>query len=381
ALFLNPYDYESRDALLNLNNENVSAFSDLAEPDYYQVYADSPNGEQYPDYHSLLLRYDVQQVVHEGGASEERVAILLKTLDSEGVADWKSYNIPVYSNQQGFVEKIEVLSPDGSRHEGTRSGADVVFDNLQAGDGILIVYRIRNYRYGKLSNKFWKGHYLRLSMPILRSTYSLVVPEGTDFTYRVTGPTEMKLEPDVSKMGGRELYVWETKDQDGFQAEANMPNLSDVIPMIQVTNIDDWDFVAQWYRELADGKARVDYVVQQTVDELFAGKEGLSEREEVELIYDFIVNNIRYISVPFLQSNFIPQKASKVLTTRQGDCKDVSVLFVAMCEARGVDANLVLINTRDRARNNLALPGISFNHCIARVELEEKEYYVELTDE
>ena len=82
----------------------------------------------------------------------------------------------------------------------------------------------------------------------------------------------------------------------------------------------------------------------------------------------------------FLHSNFIPQKASRTITTRLGDCKDVSTLFVALCHEAGIKANLVLISTRDNGNNTLPLPSVSFNHCISQINMNDKTYFLELTD-
>jgi tetratricopeptide (TPR) repeat protein len=383
ALDLNPYDYDSRDALRNLRSQAVSAFSVLEQPDYYAIYERSEGQEAYPDDHSAILAYDVQQVVHEGGSSEIRTSVLIKVLNEEGIDAWKEYTIPLYGRQQGVVEKVEVLDPDGSRHDASRSGTKVVFDRLQVGGAIHLVYRIQDYKFGRLSGKFWNDHPLALSYPSVQSTYSLLVPKGTTFRHEVTGSMgEEDIEPVISEVDGRQLYVWQLRDQPGIQPEAVTPNFSDLLTTVRVSNIEDWEFIANWYSELTHAKIRADENVRRAVTELFAdAPAGLTERQEVERIYRFVAEDIRYISVPFLQSNYIPQSAAKTLATRQGDCKDVSSLFVAMCDVRGIDANLVLINTRNRGQKDLTLPGTGFNHCIARVELGEEPYYVELTDE
>ena len=382
ALALNPYDYGSRDALRNLRSEAASAFAVLPEEDYYARYAAAAGAEAYPDDNSVVLAYDVQQIVHEGGASETRTSMLVKVLNPEGVDAWKEYTIPVYGSQRGTVEKVEVLDPDGTRHDASRSGADVVFDRLQPGGAIHLVYRIQEYKFGRMSGKFWNSHPLTLGIPSVQSTFSLLVPKGMTFNSKVTGMEHTGIQPVRSELDGRDLYVWQLRDQPGLKAEAITPAYDDVLTTVRISNIEDWQFVAQWYGELTHAKVRVDENVREAVAELFADAPAeLSVRDEVQRIYEFVAGNIRYISVPFLQSNYIPQSAAKTLATRQGDCKDVSSLFVAMCDVRGIDANLVLVNTRDRSLQNLSLPGIGFNHCIARVTIDGDQYYVELTDE
>ncbi|MGB5928407.1 MAG: transglutaminase domain-containing protein, partial [Cyclobacteriaceae bacterium] len=160
-----------------------------------------------------------------------------------------------------------------------------------------------------------------------------------------------------------------------------MPVLTDVGEVLHVSSLPSWDYVARWYERLSETKAKADPEVKEVVAGLWDNQTSLSESDKARMIYDFIVKNIRYSSISFRQSGLIPQKASDVLNTKIGDCKDVSTLFVAMCKEAGLKADLVLVNTRDNGRYDLLLPSINFNHCIAKVNLDEEEYYVELTSD
>jgi hypothetical protein len=46
----------------------------------------------------------------------------------------------------------------------------------------------------------------------------------------------------------------------------------------------------------------------------------------------------------------------------------------------GITAQLVLVDTRDNGQKDILLPGVEFNHCIVKAELDGKPYYIELTD-
>ncbi|HCL06616.1 MAG TPA: hypothetical protein DHW64_11945 [Chitinophagaceae bacterium] len=81
-----------------------------------------------------------------------------------------------------------------------------------------------------------------------------------------------------------------------------------------------------------------------------------------------------------MHSALTPQRASTTLNSRLGDCKDLAVLFMSMCREAGLNANLVLVDTRDEGDNKLVLPTIGFNHCIAQLNINGKMYLIELTD-
>ncbi|MFQ5772466.1 MAG: transglutaminase family protein, partial [bacterium] len=134
-----------------------------------------------------------------------------------------------------------------------------------------------------------------------------------------------------------------------------------------------------WYSDLARTKTRSSYEIKELVHELLKGKENDSEEAKIKTIYNFITENIRYSSVSFRQSSFIPQKARDVLVNKIGDCKDMSTLTIAMLREAGIKAYYVLLNTKDRGRNENILPSIAFNHCIVAVATIEGWLYLDPT--
>lgn len=377
AIKYNPYDYEARELLRNAKGEK-DIFSNFEETDVYDLYKNSPDASEYPEDNSIVLLDEIQNVVYDGGGSEERQILVVKVFNTSGVNRWKEYSIPIYSNQDGIVEKAEVLKKSGAKLEAERDGSYVVFSNLEEGDAIYLKYKLQNYYSGKLSNHFWDKHYFSYFFPILHSKYSLLVPASKKFHYKTEN---FELEPKITEIGDNKLYIWKQDTVPSLKYESYMPALPDVGHVLHLSSFEDWNFIAEWYADLAKAKAKVDFEVQETVNELFQDKENLSDMEKVKMIYEYIVNNIRYSSVSFIQSGLVPQKASRVISAKQGDCKDVSTLFVAMCKAEGIDANLVLVDTRDNGKKDMILPSIEFNHCIAKTHIGDKDYYVELTDD
>jgi hypothetical protein len=106
----------------------------------------------------------------------------------------------------------------------------------------------------------------------------------------------------------------------------------------------------------------------------------LTETEIAKKIYSYIGQNITYSSLDFRQSGYVPQKPSKTIITKLGDCKDVSTLFVALSTMAGLKSNLVLVLTNDYGFKSVKLPAIEFNHCIVKVSIDGKDQFLELTD-
>lgn len=376
AIEYDPTDFRSIKELRKLENKK-DVFEYFPAVDIYALTKAAPGAEAYPESRSLIVYDEVQRVVYKSGASEERRIFVVKVLDEQGVDDWKEYGIGYNSDQRMVVEKAEVIKKNGTKVPAETNGNQLVFTNLEAGDGIYFTYKLENYNKGRLASHFWDKYYFTHSLPYLVTNYSLLISPEIKFQYKVS---QQPLEPTVTKPDSDfDLYVWQKKDQEGIEYEDKMPTLSDVGQTLYLTSIPDWNYVSNWYSDLASEKAKADFEVKEAVAELFKDKADLTSDAKVKAIYDYIINNIRYSSVSFRQSGLIPQKASTVLNTRIGDCKDVSTLFVAMCKEVGVNASLVLVNTRDNGLFDMDLPSIEFNHCIAKVDLNGKSHYLELT--
>ncbi|WP_449398019.1 transglutaminase-like domain-containing protein [Chryseobacterium wanjuense] len=124
-----------------------------------------------------------------------------------------------------------------------------------------------------------------------------------------------------------------------------------------------------------------DKVVEKAFKEIFpSGVSGMNDTQKAEKIYNYIEKNVTYSSVDFRQSGYIPQKPSKTLVTKLGDCKDLSTLFVILGNQAGLKSNLVLVQTNNNSVQRLILPNLSFNHCIVKVNLDGKETFLEMTD-
>jgi tetratricopeptide (TPR) repeat protein len=377
ALGLNPGDFDSREQLRKLQKK-AEIFSYFPKVDVYEIVKKAPAPSAYPDDHSLILLDEVQKVVYAGGTSEEKRIFVVKIMNAEGINRWKQYYLQHYRMQSYNLEKAEVIKANGSKVEGSSDGAQIVFTNLEVGDAVHVTYKVKSSNGGRLARHFWESFYFTHYMPYLTTRYALLVEDGMNFKHLFS---KEDIQATIEKKDEFKLYTWQQFNHPGIEFEDKIPEIADVANNLFLSSIPDWTFVSNWYYDLATSKSKVNLEVKEAVAKIFEGKTGLSEMQKARMIYEYIVSNIKYLSVSFLQSGLIPQKASHTLNTRLGDCKDVSTLFVAMCKEAGLSAELVLIATRDNGKKQMLLPSIDFNHCIAKLNSGGKEYYIELTSD
>ncbi len=370
-------NYDAREKLKNLQNVNTED-DDIKPFDIKDLIKNSPSADKYPGDDALILCNDVKRTFYEGGASEYDVEILIKIFTKDGIEHYTDYDIDYNSNVQNLIfDKAVVIKKDGSEIDADKNDGEVVFKSLDVNDCIYLKYKIRNYYTGELVNHFWDQFNFNQFYPIENIRYSLILPSDKNVYYK---GQNMNSEPAVKKdLGNKTLYVWQMKDIPAVKYETGMPPLNDVGKVLYVSTIKNWNYIAGWYLHLTRSKIIPNFEIKEKVNELLQGKESLSLYDKIKIIYDYIVQNITYSSVSFRQSAFIPQKARDVLITKIGDCKDMATLFITMLKELNINADYVLVNTRDNGLNTNALPGNYFNHAIAKVVIDGKPLFFDLT--
>ncbi|MGX5688268.1 transglutaminase domain-containing protein [Arcticibacter tournemirensis] len=375
TLELNPNSYIAIRELRKL--ENKKDVFDYFEPyDVQQAVRNAPAASAYPDDNVLILNESTQAVIYPGGGSEERHLMLAKILNTSGLDGWKEYAASVKNWQNYIIEDAEVIKSNGSKVPAEVNETQIVFTNLEVGDCVFVRYKLYNYSQGQLANKFWDSFYFSHGYPYIKSEYSVLAARNQKIYYKFS---QKDIAPVKTESDEFLLYHWVNQNQPSLQYEDKMPPLDDVANVLNVTTIPDWSFISNWYNDLASAKAKPAYEVKEAVSVVLGGDRKLTDTEKAERIYNYITSNITYSSVPFRQSGLIPQNPSAVLNTRIGDCKDVSTLFLSMAKEAGINAQLVLVNTKNAGVEAMVLPSINFNHCIVKINTDGRERYLELT--
>ncbi len=377
AIKYNPYYYSVRDKIRKLEGKKPSR-DYFDEPDLIKIYNDNLSKSFEPTDHAAILCNHTNQVVYSGGASEEIHYLLIKALSKEGIDVLKEYSISQNYNQELVIEEARVLKKNGEKLKAETSSNTIVYTNLEEGDAILLIYKIQNYQFGSLSSYFWGKQPFYYYYPSLDTKFSLLINPKEKFDYIMSNSD---LKPEVKNVDDWVMYTWQRKDQKKIEYEECSPVETSFSEVLDITSIPGWDVITNWYSDIYKTKARDFFEVKEALAGIFPDDTKLTEKESVKKIYNYIESKIRYSFVNFRQSGVVPQKASTTLNTRIGDCKDLSTLFVALCRAKGIDADLVLVSTNDYGKNNLPLPSTDFNHAIATVKADGKKYYVELTND
>jgi tetratricopeptide (TPR) repeat protein len=378
ALFAGGTTY--REKIRELENK-PDVFSYFPKMDYYAAINKDLKAPQDTAKSYYYIFDDENVVLHAEGASEQVTNTAIYINKKDAIEQWKEISIPYNSTYSDLtIIKAEVVKANGTKISAETYDNDIVFTRLEPGDVIYYNYKVSNYGIGRLGREYWDKFYFQASVPSKLARYSLMVAAPLSINYVMKNADEVK--PVESDHEDFHMYTWEMKNVPAFKDEPYSPSLGDIGKVLHVSTVKSWDVIAEWYSDVTRQQSKENFDVLKTLQQIFPKGEAskLSNDEKAKKIYNFIEQNISYSSVAFRQGAYIPQRASKTLNTRLGDCKDVSTLFVSLARKVGLDANLVLVSTRRNGQQSMVLPSMEFNHCIARFKDGDNYRYLELTD-
>lgn len=348
----------------------------VATKDIYTLIKQRRNSAMPCDYGvNILLDEYIVNILPEGGRKAKTTTVY-EVIAENGIESIKEYEL---SGNNINIIKAEIVKPDGTVAPGETNYDTVVFTNLQVKDVVYIEYETLDNNSGRFYKDFNINYYFAGSYPSRQNIFGIIYPTDIKFNHDTlygSVPSKNK------KINGKNYVSWEAKQVPAQPIyEDYSPHYSDLYTQIRVSSIKSWADVSNWYADLVKKNMKMENAALKAYGDIFPqGTEGLSEEERAYRVYKYIGENITYSSLDFRQSGYVPQKPSKTVSTKLGDCKDVSTLFVAMAERAGLRSNLVLVLTNNNGIDALKLPAISFNHCIVRVTIDGKEHFLELTD-
>lgn len=380
ALSLYSGGYTYREKIRELESK-PDVFSYFPQMDYYAEISKNLKAKKDTSKSFYYFFNDKKVVLYGEGASEQLVNMAIYINNKDGLERWKEVSVPYNSVYEDLtIIKAEVVKASGAKIPAESYENELVYTKLEPGDVVYLNYKISSYGIGRLGREYWDKFYFSSFNPTLLARYSILAADGVPVHYEVSN-NNSGLKPVESKHENFRLYTWEMRNAPVLKDENYSPTASDIGSVLHVSTVKSWDVIAEWYSDITRIQSKEDFDINEAYKEIFPkGVVGMNEQEKANRIYSYIEENISYSSVSFRQGAYIPQRASKTLNTRLGDCKDLSALFVSFARKAGMDANLVLVSTRGNGQQSMRLPSMEFNHCVVRYKDGADYRTLELTD-
>ncbi len=187
-----------------------------------------------------------------------------------------------------------------------------------------------------VGNDGWRGDFVH------EYRYELIAPDKTPlFTKAFAGYPD---KPKIRKKNGTKTYTWNMREIPGIFSEAWMPLAHDFLPTLHYSTIDDWREVDTWAWDKINEKLAPTPAIEGIIKALNLS-EHASNEDKVRAVYEYLQKNIRYVFAHLGRGGYEPHFPDKVLQVNYGDCKDQTVLAVALLRRLGINAYPALVET------------------------------------
>lgn len=353
----------------------------------------SPNQEEYPDADVIyLLDEDIEEVSSDGSCRETARKVI-KILREAGKQ---------FANCEiGYDSRTETVSllyartimPDGriitlkknalkvvTPHSDFSEYSDykkLIFSLPGVQVGSVIDYKYLKKRKPIIDGEFSSEFIVQWYQPVMISIYAVIAPESMDIKYMSLNPLEEDQSSlDIFSDEGKKVYCWTHFDIPQILNEDNMPPIDEIACRVLITTLDSWDKFFGWWSRKIEGKSDPDKAIKKKVVELTGSLS--SESKKIEVLFDYVKREVRYVSIDVGKSGYEPRTAQEVFDTKYGDCKDKSTLLLSMLKSAGIPAYYVLIPTTSTGNLIKDFPyPFQFNHCIVAVENEDGYHFLD----
>ena len=164
--------------------------------------------------------------------------------------------------------------------------------------------------------------------------------------------------------------------QQRLDREDLAPSWAMELPSVQFSEYRSWREVAELFAPYY--VAPLPSALEGVVDRIAADCADPAQRAVDWL--RFVQRELRYFSLSLGEGGFVPREPDEFWRTRFGDCKDAVLLYVAGARRLGLDVCPALISTTHGPRLAEFLPSATvFNHCVARLRLDNRSYWLDPT--
>lgn len=343
-------------------------------------------------YHgAVVLNKTMRSVVQADGFETYTMYVAIKLLDEEGERDYSKlssgYNAHYTERKLDFAR---VILNDGSRKaiendaiQVTNVGSNISsFDDVQTlrfavpavKAGNIIELQTTSTQVRPMLDGHWFSqfpfHYIhtvedrnwaRLDA-VLDASLTVEVDNALPVKWKVQGIIG---QPKVSEQGKTTRYRWSVGSKPAVKVEANMGNFRGNLNYVKFTSVPSWKTIDDWAWAFLSEKIDSDDSLRSLAKRITA--DAASREQKITAIFHYVQDNVRYIGAHVGRGGYVPHNATQVLTQSYGDCKDQTVLIVALLRQLGITAFPALISPGPDSPVMQDLPLLQFSHMITYI--------------
>ncbi len=194
----------------------------------------------------------------------------------------------------------------------------------------------------------------------------------------------------ISEKNEGSTYQVSIQNYESAPREPFAPRLTEIYPKVSFSldkfhlegangPLSDWNQFGKWYYE--NMIIPTSEIPEKTQEEFKSVvKNAGSKKEKVRLLYQYLQENMRYVSIQLGIGGWKPMMVQNVHENKYGDCKALSNYMRTALEVVDIPSNLTLLYS-DRSFQDFddTFPKFQGNHAILNVPLEDETIWLECT--
>lgn len=226
------------------------------------------------------------------------------------------------------------------------------------------------------------------NIAVEESNFTFICPADYRFRYKALNYNKAPVEKTDN---GKKSYYWQVKDLPAVVTEAYAPRWHELTTMLSLAPnefevegykgiMSTWKDFGKFLYELNKGKDVLPAHIKKQVKELTANAK--SDHEKIKILYDFLQQNTRYISIQLGIGGWQPFDAAYVASKRYGDCKALSNYMYSLLKEVNIQSRYALIKAGNQEHYMMEdFPSNQFNHAILCVPLPNDTIWLECTSQ
>lgn len=284
------------------------------------------------------------QVVQLRGARVFRANGRVDEAIESGETDSNDPSISMYTSQRTFY---------------------VQFPRLEPNDVVELRYRIEDMTpRNEYADYFGDLVYLQSEDPVYDAEYVLLSPSSRKIQFDTN--LGKLLTHKVQVTGDTRIDRFTAKELPAIHPEPQMPAYGELAGFIHVSTFESWSDLGRWYWGFIKDQFGTDEETRRLA--LRIAGDAKTEAEKVQAVYDWVVQNTRYVALEFGVYGYKPHRAVQTLARGWGDCKDKATAIIVLLKNLGIDAQFVALRTQLRGDLTTSVASLApFDHAIAYV--------------
>ncbi len=196
----------------------------------------------------------------------------------------------------------------------------------------------------------------------------------------------------IKNLSNENSIYYTARNLKAIKWESLSPSFSKIVPVVMVAPqkfrlvdvdgyVKNWDDFGKWnYNNLLIGRNNLPEKVKNDVANLVKGIEDPVEKAKI--IYQYVQDKTRYISVQLGVGGWQPMLASKVDEISYGDCKALTNYTMSLLQSQNITAYYTVVYGDDDLRNiESDFIGMQGNHVILNIPNEGDPIWLECTSQ